>query len=165
MAKVNWKEWVIYICILAGTIFICKCVLFFGIVPSGSMVPTIQGGDVIVGSRLSTQNIERYDVIIFRYPDDPSQYFVKRVIGLPGETVEIRNGVVYADGEKLKDDFLAELSMDSGTYVVPEESYFVLGDNRNNSHDSRYWEHKYVEKDRILAKAKYVLWDDFRKIE
>lgn len=165
MAKINWKEWFIYICILVGTIFVCKCVLFFGIVPSGSMVSTIQEGDIIVGSRLNTETIERYDVIIFRYPDDPSQYFVKRVIGLPGETVEVRNGVVYVDGEKMRDNFVAELSYDSGTYIVPEGSYFVMGDNRNNSNDSRYWNNKYVGEDMILARAKCVLWHEFREIK
>lgn len=103
-------------------------------------------------------------MIIFRYPDDPSQYFVKRVIGLPGEKIDIRNGTVFANGEKLKDSFVEDLSKDYGTYIVPQESYFVMGDNRNHSNDSRFWDNKYVENDMIMAKANYVLWRDLRKI-
>ena len=165
MNRIKRKEWMIYIITLAATIIMCNCILFLGIVPSGSMLPTIQEGDIIIGSRLSVKEIERYDVIIFKFPDDPSQYFVKRVIGLPGEKIEIKNGVVYADGERLEDNFVNEISADSGTYSVPENSYFVLGDNRNNSNDSRYWKNKYIPKEMIKAKGYYVLWEDFRKIE
>lgn len=165
LKKIKYKEWLIYIFTLVATILLCKYIVFFGVVPTGSMQPTIEEGDIIAGNRLSADEIGRYDVIIFRYPDDPSQYFLKRVIGLPGEKIDIRNGVVFADGEKLKDGFVKELSNDYGTYVVPEGSYFVMGDNRNHSNDSRYWNNKYVEKDMVMAKANYVLWNDFRKIE
>lgn len=165
LARIKYKEWMIYLFVLLMTIVLCKCIVFLGVVPSGSMMPTIKEGDIIVGSRISAKEIERYDVIIFRYPDDPSQYFVKRVIGLPGERIEIRNGVVYADDNELKDIFVEARSVDSGTYNVPENSYFVLGDNRNNSNDSRFWDNKYVRNDMILAKVKYVLWHDFRKID
>lgn len=162
--KINSREWFIYIFTLVATILLCKYIVFFGVVPSGSMMPTILEGDIIVGNRLSTDEIKRYDVIIFRYPDDPSQYFVKRVIGLPGEKIDIRNGTVFANGEKLKDSFVEDLSKDYGTYIVPQESYFVMGDNRNHSNDSRFWDNKYVENDMIMAKANYVLWRDLRKI-
>lgn len=164
LKKIHCKEWFIYIFVLVITILICRCILFFGVVPSGSMLPTIQEGDIIVGNRLAKDNIERYDVIIFQYPDDPSKIFVKRVIGLPGEIIEIQNGTVYADGDKLKDDFVKERSLDSGRYIVPQGSYFVMGDNRNGSNDSRFWENKYVGDDMVYAKVYCVLWRDFRLI-
>ena len=94
--------------------------------------------------------------MIFKYPDDESQLFIKRVIGLPGETVEIIDGKVYIDGSEtpLDDSFIPETMRGSfGPYEVPEDCYFMLGDNRNNSKDSRYWENTFVRFDQIVGKA------------
>ena len=99
---------------------------------------------------------ERFDIVIFKYPDDESQLFIKRVIGLPGETVEIKDGKVYIDGSEtpLDDSFIPETMKGSfGPYQVPEDCYFMLGDNRNNSKDSRYWKNTYVRFDQIVGKA------------
>ena len=99
---------------------------------------------------------ERFDIVVFKYPDDESQLFVKRVIGLPGETVEIKDGKVYINGSQtpLDDSFTPETPTgDYGPYVVPEGSYFMLGDNRNHSGDSRFWKQPYVEKEKIVGKA------------
>ncbi len=132
-------------------------------IPSGSMQNTIMQGDRIFGNRLAyiKDDPDRYDIIIFKYPDDTSKTFIKRVIGLPGETVEIKNGNVYINGsdEPLDDSFCAEETEgEFGPYVVPEDSYFVMGDNRNNSLDSRYWKNTFVSKDQILAKAVFRYW-------
>ena len=82
----------------------------------------------------------RGDVIVFKYPLDPGRDFVKRVIGLPGETVEIRRGVVTIDGLPLDEPYLTERDLGTmGPSLVPPESYFVIGDNRNGSSDSRHW--------------------------
>ena len=88
--------------------------------------------------------------------DDESQLFIKRIIGLPGETVEIIDGKVYIDGSEapLDDSFTPETPTGNyGPYTVPENCYFMLGDNRNNSKDSRFWQNTYVERDKILGKA------------
>lgn len=127
-------------------------------IPSESMENTIMTGDRIFGNRLAYVfgEPERLDIIIFKYPDDESQLFIKRIIGMPGETVEIRDGKVYIDGSEtpLDDSYTPETPVgDFGPYTVPEDSYFVLGDNRNNSRDSRMWEHTYVAEDKILGKA------------
>ena len=144
------------------------------VVPTGSMLNTIQKGDRIIASRLAykSDDPERYDIVIFRYPDDENQFFVKRVIGLPGEKVEIVEGVVYvtkADGERiqLEDDFITNCvpTGDFGPFEVPEGSYFMLGDNRNTSHDSRYWDNKYVEKDKIIGKVMFKYYPGISKIE
>lgn len=132
-------------------------------IPSGSMENTIMTGDRVVGNRLSylTKDPERYDVIIFKYPDDESQLFIKRIIGLPGETVEIRDGHIYIDGssEPLEDVETKECMVGNyGPYTVPEGCYFVMGDNRNDSKDSRYWMNPYVSKDKILGKAVFRYW-------
>ena len=82
----------------------------------------------------------RGEVIVFRYPQDPTRDFVKRVIGLPGETVEIHRGTVKIDGVALEEPYLVERDLSSlGPTLVPPESYFVIGDNRNGSSDSRHW--------------------------
>ena len=104
---------------------------------------------------------QRYDIVIFYYPDDEKQKFIKRVIGLPGETVTIRDGKVYINDstEPLRDDFCPETPVgDFGPYEVPEGCYFMLGDNRNVSKDSRYWLNPYVEKDKIIGKAFLRYW-------
>ena len=132
-------------------------------IPSESMQNTIMVGDQIFGNRLAYRNSdpERFDIVIFRYPDDPDQLFIKRVIGLPGETVEINDGKVYINGSDtpLDDSFCPETPIgDFGPYEVPEDSYFMLGDNRNWSKDSRFWENTYVHEDAILGKAVLRYW-------
>ena len=139
-------------------------------IPSESMENTIMTGDRIFGNRLAyvLGDPERYDIVIFRYPDDESQLFIKRVIGLPGETVEIIDGKVYIDGSDtpLDDSFTPEIPTGSyGPYTVPEGCYFMLGDNRNNSKDSRFWQNPYVEKDKILGKAVLKYFPGFKILE
>lgn len=159
---------------VAIALFLKNCVIANAKVPTGSMLNTIQEGDRIIASRLAYLNDdpERYDIIIFKYPDDESQYFVKRVIGLPGETVNIVNGIVYVtktDGTtiQLDDSFVTNCVPvgNFGPYVVPEDSYFMLGDNRNNSEDSRYWENKYVKKDKIIGKVLFRYYPTISSIK
>ena len=105
--------------------------------------------DVLFGENWNNQDI------------DEKQKFIKRVIGLPGETVTIRDGKVYINDstEPLRDDFCPETPVgDFGPYEVPEGCYFMLGDNRNVSKDSRYWLNPYVEKDKIIGKAFLRYW-------
>lgn len=139
-------------------------------IPSESMENTIMTGDRIFGNRLAyvLGDPERYDIVIFRYPDDESQLFIKRVIGLPGETVKIIDGKVYIDGSDtpLDDSFTPEIPTGNyGPYTVPEGCYFMLGDNRNNSKDSRFWQKPYVEKDKILGKAVLKYFPGFKILE
>ena len=136
-------------------------------VPSGSMEQTIMTGDRVFGNRLAykTKDPERFDIVIFKYPDDPSQLFVKRVIGLPGETVNIVDGKVYINDseEPLDDSFCPETPEGSfGPYTVPDGCYFMLGDNRAVSKDSRYWHNTYVKKDKIIAKAFVMYWPSLK---
>jgi signal peptidase I len=149
-------------------------------IPSGSMLPTLQIGDhllvnkflygiriPIVGKRiLPLRSPHRDDVIVFVYPQDPSKDFIKRVKGLPGETIEIRNKVLYVNGQAVKDDNafyegtperMARAPRDNfGPFLVPEGTVFVMGDNRDHSHDSRFW--GTVPVDDILGKAFVLYW-------
>ena len=133
-------------------------------VPSGSMEETIMTGDRVFGNRLAyiSKDPQRFDIVIFRYPDDPSQLFVKRIIGMPGDKVNIVDGKVYINDseEPLDDSFCPEepAKEDWGPYEVPEGCYFMMGDNRNHSADSRYWQNTFVERDAILAQVAIRYW-------
>ncbi len=169
--------------ILVAVIIINNVILINAKIPSESMEKTIMTGDRIFGFRmayginfdvfghhvgLQYKDPERYDVIIFKYPDDESQLFIKRVIGLPGETVNIVDGKVYIDDSEvpLDDSFTPETPQGSfGPYEVPEGCYFVLGDNRNWSRDSRFWDNTYVEFDQIVGKAVIRYYPSIKLIE
>ncbi len=150
-------EWVKVIVFAAlGAFIINSFIIINAVIPSASMETTIMTGDRIFGNRLAYINSDPVygDIVIFKYPDDETQYFIKRVIGVPGDTVEVIDGVVYINGEEKKEDFLSVKPTGSfGPYNVPEDCYFMMGDNRDNSADSRYWTNTYVHKNKILGKA------------
>lgn len=186
------------------------------VVPTGSMKNTIGEGDRIIASRLAYINSdpERYDIILFYFPDDESQIFVKRVIGLPGETVTIVDGSAFITdkdgntyetdqsfitngdpigdygpfyipekGETITTDGVfcyAENGMRVGysqfidkycdvsassEYTVAENLYFCMGDNRNESHDSRFWDNTYVAENKILGEAKFKYYPKFETLK
>ena len=158
IAKELWEYVKMIIFVVVFVLVVNNFLIINAKIPSESMENTIMTGDRIFGNRLAylLGDPERYDIVIFRYPDDESQLFIKRVIGLPGETVEIIDGKVYIDGSEtpLDDSFTPETPTGNyGPYTVPEGCYFMLGDNRNNSRDSRFWQNPYVEEDKILGKA------------
>lgn len=128
-------------------------------VPSGSMENTIMTGDRVIGSRLSYhfEDPKRGDIAIFRFPDNEKIYYVKRIIGLPGETVDIIDGKVYIDGSDtpLDEPYIREpmIPEEPMHFEVPENCYFMMGDNRNYSMDARRWENTYVKREKIIAKV------------
>ena len=161
-------SWSMTFLLAAVLAFVLKnYVIINATVPTGSMEHTIEPGDDLFGLRLAYINSEpqRGDIIIFRYPDNEEKKFVKRVIGLPGENVKITEGKIYIDNSEtpLQEDYLKEEWI-KGTgpfeYQIPEDSYLVLGDNRNDSLDARYWENTYVTKNQIIGKA-YVIYYPF----
>lgn len=162
----EFLSWALTIMIAAvAALLINRFILINAEIPTGSMENTIMIGDKLIGFRLSYlfDEPKRGDIIIFKYPDDETQNYVKRVIGCPGETVVIRDGKIYIDGsqEPLKEDYLPEewiVATGPYTFYVPEDAYLVLGDNRNNSFDARYWTNTYVQKDKILGKAFLRYW-------
>lgn len=169
-----WKELLEYVkmivIVVVVVLIINNFVLINAKIPSESMENTIMTGDRIFGNRLAyiAKDPERFDIVIFKFPDDESQLFIKRIIGLPGETVEIRDGKVYINGSDtpLDDSFTPEPPVgDYGPYEVPEGCYFMLGDNRNYSKDSRFWQNTYVEKDKILGKAVLKYFPGIKMLE
>ena len=147
-------------------IVVTICVFKFVVIPvridGTSMENTLHDQSIalINGIGIKAENIKRFDIIVL-YSEALDEKIIKRVIGLPGETVEVKDGKVYIDGSEkpLDDSFCNEVPIgDFGPYEVPKNCYFMMGDNRNNSLDSRYWKNHFVEKDAILAKAVFRYW-------
>ncbi len=134
-------------------------------VPTGSMIPTLEIDDKVVATKFSysLHEPERGDVVVFKYPVYEEQgletvVYVKRLIGLPGETLEIKNNTVYINGTPLEEDYVnSNTNMpDYGPITIPEGEYFMMGDNRNDSSDSRIW--GTVKAEYLIAKAQFIYW-------
>ena len=131
-----------------------------------SMDTTLANGQVLILNKLSYKRseIERYDIVVIKLDDKDGTRIIKRVIGLPNETIEIKNNKVYANGVELENSFVSSKTDDFnmgetiGLEKVPGDCYFVLGDNREVSKDSRSREVGVIRKDQILGKAVFRIW-------
>jgi len=123
-----------------------------------SMEPTLHHGQNILVNRLAYKLGKPVigDVIVFRFPRNPNQEYIKRVIGLPGDRIEIRDGVVLINEKVLDEPYIADTPNYLVNTIVPERSLFVLGDNRNHSSDSHSWGH--VPFDDVIGKAIIIYW-------
>ena len=130
--------------------------IFFqiSIVKSDSMKPLFQKGTVIIANRFAytTRIPKRGDVITFTYEGEKMS---KRIVGLPGETISFTDGYVYIDGKLLEETYIDKNTETNSikSFHIPDNSYFVMGDNRENSKDSRYWEHAFIPKDKIEGRV------------
>ena len=151
-----FKEWVIPILSALIIAFLINKFLFFNVyVPTGSMIPTINENDKgLVSVIYNTNNMKRGDIIVF-YSQEFSETFIKRLIGLPGDKIEIKNGIVFINGEQLEENYVKNKDKYNGTFNVPEGKYFFLGDNRPNSKDSRLWKNPYVNSSDIKGKLQF----------
>lgn len=132
------------------------------IVPTESMVPTIQVQDRFLVDKLSCRfkNPQKGDIIVFRPPEEikAQDDFVKRLIAVPGDKVEIKQGRLYVNNQPLQEPYVKEkMSYEFGPVIVPPNSYFVMGDNRNNSFDSHLWG-AWLTRDHIIGKALFIYW-------
>ncbi len=127
-------------------------------VDGASMEPTLQSGEFVIVNKLAYVLGEPKigDVIVFHFPRDPDQEYIKRVIGLPGDRISIKGGKVYVNGQLLVEHYIAAPPAYEATWDVPVDSLFVLGDNRNNSSDSHNWGP--VPLDYVVGKAIFVYW-------
>lgn len=141
-------------------------VLYFGInavsarvrVDGFSMNPTLENGEYILVNKLAYKMgaPARGDIIVFSYPLDPSQDLIKRVIGLPGETVSVQNGKVSVNGVALDEPYIADAPFYNGSWVISSGQLFVLGDNRNESKDSHEWGLLPIEN--VIGRAVVIYW-------
>lgn len=166
-----WEWFKIIISAAAIAFFLNTFIIANSEVPSGSMENTIMTGDRVIGSRLSYKfgDPERGDIVIFRFPDNEEIYYVKRVIGLPGDTIDIADGHVYLNGsaEPMEEPYIREpmIPEEPMHFEVPEDSYFMMGDNRNYSSDARRWKNTYVKRDKLVAKVLFRYFPKSSRIE
>ena len=158
----EWAKCLVIAGILA--FLIIRFVLFYALVPTGSMIPTINEGDRFIVARFYTyfdrehKGLDYGDIVVFRFTQDENNpLYVKRVIGFAGDKIEIVNGLVYRNGEALDEPYVKNKDnyfMDE--FIVPEGEIFVLGDNRANSFDCRYWKHKGVPLSDVVGEALFI---------
>lgn len=164
--KKDAREWVVSIVTALLAVLIIRSFLFTIIRVDGtSMTDTLQNNDRLFVTVLDMKlhGPDRFDVVITHY-DDTRKEYVKRVIGLPGDTLEVKSGVLYVNGEAYDEPFLSPDRIvnyslpqyDFGPIEVPEGSYFVMGDNRDNSRDSRRV--GFLSEDKIVGKVRYIIW-------
>ncbi|WP_300382230.1 signal peptidase I [Clostridium sp.] len=149
------REWIIpVITAILLAIIINKFLLFKVYIPSESMEPTINKSDrLFVGRIYNKENIKRGDILVF-YSEEHQKKLIKRVIGLPGDKIDISKGTVNINGEIIEEDYVKNNnSFYDGSFKVPENNYFFLGDNRSNSNDSRLWINPYINEKYIEGKA------------
>lgn len=165
------KELLSWVMIFVGAFVVAYLLSNFVIVnakvPSGSMISTINIGDKVIGFRLSYlfNDPERGDIIMFNAPDKENTIYIKRVIGLPGDTIVIKDNQIYINDKLLEEDYLKnDWTCNPGTteYKVPKGEYFMMGDNRNNSSDSRVW--GTVKKKEIIAKGIFRYYPAFKSL-
>jgi signal peptidase I len=165
-AKKEIREWVVSLAVAVVAVIIIRTFLFTVIRVEGpSMESTLFTGDRLIVTIIDVKlrGLERFDVVVCHYPNKSDRY-VKRVIGLPGETLEVRGGVTYINGDPYDELFL-DPAMTSryhssnyyfGPVNIPEGNYFVMGDHRDDSNDSRMVGH--IESNLIIGKARLIMW-------
>lgn len=160
----SWIKIIILALILS--LIINRFILVNAYVPSGSMESTIMTKDRLIAFRLSYlfSQPQRFDIVVFKNPDNESELFIKRIIGLPNDTIEIIDSTLYINSELIKEDYINEpmISVNDMEFLVPEDHYFMMGDNRNHSLDSRYWDNTYVKSDKIIGKAIFRYFKGFK---
>lgn len=158
----NWKRFVLDII----ETLVLAVVLFVGInavsarvrVDGFSMRPTLEDGEFVLVSKVSYKfgEFQRGDIIVFHFPLNPDEELVKRIIGVPGDRVVVRDNQVYVNDQLLNETYIAQAPVYSGEWTVPEGSLFVLGDNRNNSNDSKDW--GLLPQENVVGKAVLIYW-------
>lgn len=161
-----FKDFIIPILIaIVIVLFLRHFIIGMYYIPSGSMIPTLDLNDQVVVTKMSYRmhEPERGDIIVFKFPINekqglPEEDYVKRLIGLPGESLEIKDNKVLINGEPLTEPYIAEDTnmSDFGPVSIPEGEYFMMGDNRNHSNDSRYWGN--VDREYLIGKAQAIYW-------
>jgi len=160
--KTNWKQ---FFFDLIETLLLAV-VLYLGInavsarvrVDGFSMVPTLQDGEYVLVSKLAYKlgEPQHGDIIVFKYPGEPPQDLIKRIIGLPGDAIEVTGSNVYVNGQPLVEPYIAASPVYQGKWNVPAGFLFVLGDNRNDSSDSHSW--GLLPLDNVIGKALMIYW-------
>ncbi|MDE6620611.1 MAG: signal peptidase I [Lachnospiraceae bacterium] len=161
----EWSKLILFA--LVAAFLLKNNVVASALVPTGSMEQTVMTGSRIVINRLAYlyDAPQRGDIVSFYYPDDGETLYLKRIMGLPGEVIEGIDGKVYIDGKMIPDYTQNMFHDDFGPYRIPENCYFMMGDNRSNSWDSRYWTNKFVEIEDIIGKAEFAYYPEIKRLK
>lgn len=156
----NMKQEIIKLAVFAVCLlFLFNFVIRLGIIPSESMKPVVDVGDITVNNGLAYigDNPERGDIVIFK--DENGKMLIKRIIGMPNDVITFVDGYVVINGMVAEEEYIdSEIETNcADTFVVPEEHYFVLGDNRENSLDSRFFENPYISRSQIKGELLFVI--------
>lgn len=159
-------EYIVYLaCVVIGCLLFIRFVAVRSVVDGHSMNDTLHDKDNLVVEKLTyyVREPARYDVVVFRLKNDKRTHFIKRIIGLPGETVQVKEGHVYIDGEMLADDVYGNDLIEFGytadqPITLGENEYFCMGDNRNHSKDSRSVDVGPVKKEQFVGRAWLRFW-------
>lgn len=154
------KELTPFILEILAIVLIIKFVCFLAVVPTGSMIPTVDEGSWLFTTRMynPAKSVQRGDIIVFR-SDEMNETLLKRCIGLPGEAVELDDeGKLYINGEYLDEPYVVNEMEQSASFVVQEGCYLFLGDNRSGSTDAREWDLPYIPADKLMGEARFTLW-------
>lgn len=146
---------------LIGIYFLLSCLFFRIEIPSESMLPTLKVKEQLLVQRHAKW--KRGDILVF-YSTEEQRYMVKRVIGLPGDTIEIKQGTVYINGTYYSEPYLEKTDTYTGEFQVPENSLFFLGDNREDSHDSRFFIHPYINQEEVAGKVILRIYPKLKKL-
>lgn len=155
-----FKEWGIpIICAIAVSFLVTKFLIFTAYIPSESMKPTLNVDDRLLVTRIyNRENIKNGEILVFKNLQVDDERLIKRVIGIPGDEISIKDGVVSVNGNVLSEEYVKYESSYTGEFKVPEGKYFFLGDNRSNSKDSRIWINPYVDGDDIIGRAQIKIY-------
>lgn len=164
-------EWIMVVVVAVAAALVIRTFVFEPVrVDGNSMLETLHDNEYMIVTKYQYLfgDPERFDVVICRYPDRGNTNFVKRVVGVPGDTVEVRGETLYVNGEAISEDYIVHKpNYIYGPVTVEEGHYFVLGDNRSNSNDSHASGVGQLERNQIMGKVRLVAWpfSDFRVIE
>lgn len=159
--KQAFNEWKIPIVAFAAALILFKFVFLLVFIPTSSMYPTLPSPCYSISIRAAYlfNDPVRGDIVLFRRDNGDKTIFAKRLVGMPGDTIEIKHGITYINGEVFEEDYLKETPDDEnyGPFQIPEGCYFMMGDNRNHSYDSRKWNEHFVPRKNILSKIYYSI--------
>lgn len=155
---------VYFLIVVAVMVFVVKFIGQRTVVIGDSMQTTLSDGDNLITDKITYRfrDPKRFDIVVFPFKENTSKLLIKRIIGMPGETVQIKNGKVYINGYELQENYGIAVMNDAGLASEPillgEDEYFVLGDNRNNSQDSRFSSVGNVSRSNLIGRAWVRLW-------
>ncbi len=142
-----------YLIIIIGIWILCNKIVEISVIPSSSMEPTLRVGDITIGLRTNVKAYKRGDIIVFQ-SDELGELLCKRIIGVGGDTIQFQDGYVFLNGELLDESKYLDTEVETNcmqTFTVPEGTVFVMGDNRENSYDARYWTQPYIDISKITS--------------